>query len=101
MTGDPLDSLRDATAGLRGQAAGALEGLTQVRPFPSPPPSTPRLLGAGTQPSLGLDREQEGGDGGGVGREDLDGGLDDPSVLLETPAREKPVPPMRLPVGVG
>ena len=25
MTGDPLDSLRDATAGLRGQAAGALE----------------------------------------------------------------------------
>ena len=40
---------------------------------------------------MGLDREQEGGDGGGVGREDLDGGLDDPSVLLETP-REKTRP---------
>ena len=36
MTGDPLDSLRDATAGLRGQAAGALEGLTQQVPYTEP-----------------------------------------------------------------
>ena len=47
MTRDPLDSLRDATAGLRGQASGALEGLTQVRPSPPPPSTPPKGVGGG------------------------------------------------------